>query len=138
MQNKYGSGNKEFKQINLSDTNVLGEDDFQFYSNTRVILILNCKALSSSLSEFAEQLAPSVDIVFPVIHDRFSEDGGFQELLEKYNVPFVGIGSRECQQAFDKYIASLELSKQGFVIVPSFLVQVFFLVKLLDNYCYYS
>uniref|UniRef100_A0A2N9JBR4 D-alanine--D-alanine ligase N-terminal domain-containing protein n=1 Tax=Fagus sylvatica TaxID=28930 RepID=A0A2N9JBR4_FAGSY len=55
-----------------------------------------------SLSEFAEHLAASVDIVFPVIHGRFGEDGGIQELLEEYNIPFVGTGSNECRQAFDK------------------------------------
>lgn len=91
-----------------------------------------------------------MDIVFPVIHGRFGEDGGIQvkywiisssiadahiifiyeviyyfsllkvrldkvlddiysytyclmqELLEKYNIPFVGTGSKECRQAFDK------------------------------------
>lgn len=26
----------------------------------------------------------------------------FQDLLEKYNVPFVGTRSNECRQAFDK------------------------------------
>uniref|UniRef100_A0A2N9FES5 D-alanine--D-alanine ligase N-terminal domain-containing protein n=1 Tax=Fagus sylvatica TaxID=28930 RepID=A0A2N9FES5_FAGSY len=56
------------------------------------ILILNLK----------EHLAASVDIVFPVIHGRFGEDGGIQELLEEYNIPFVGTGSNECRQAFDK------------------------------------
>jgi hypothetical protein len=54
------------------------------------------------LSEFAEHLAASVDIVFPVIHGRFGEDGGIQELLEEYSIPFVGTGSNECRQAFDK------------------------------------
>ncbi|XP_057435324.1 uncharacterized protein LOC130728018 isoform X2 [Lotus japonicus] len=71
----------------------------------------------------AEHLATSVDIVFPVIHGQFGEDGRIQELLEKYNVPYVGTGSKECCQAFDKYKASLELRKHGFVTVPSFLVQ---------------
>lgn len=80
-----------------------------------------------SWSDFAEHLAVSVDIVFPVIHGQFGEDGGiqvlyifqilvifsfsllcifsnmmFQEVLEKYNIPFVGTGSNECRQAFDK------------------------------------
>ncbi|KAI3689634.1 hypothetical protein L2E82_47598 [Cichorium intybus] len=49
-----------------------------------------------------EHLAASVDIVFPVIHGRFGEDGGIQELLEKSNVPFVGTRSKECRTAFHK------------------------------------
>ncbi|CAI0475691.1 unnamed protein product [Linum tenue] len=49
-----------------------------------------------------EHLAASVDIVFPVIHAQFGEDGGIQELLEKYNIHFVGTGSSQCRRAFDK------------------------------------
>ncbi|KAM1038336.1 hypothetical protein EV1_032673 [Malus domestica] len=98
----------------------------QVYSNTPADFDFKLESLAQgfrSLSDFAEHLAGSVDIVFPVIHGQFGEDGGIQELLEKYNVPFVGTGSSECCQAFDKYNASLELSKQGFITVPSCLVQ---------------
>ncbi|KAG6433724.1 hypothetical protein SASPL_105339 [Salvia splendens] len=42
---------------------------------------------------------------------------------ESSNIPFVGTRSNECRTAFDKYDASLELDRQGFVTVPSFLVQ---------------
>ncbi|WCJ27957.1 D-alanine--D-alanine ligase family [Euphorbia peplus] len=98
----------------------------QVYSNTPADFDFKLESLAqsfSSLCEFAEHLAASVDIVFPVIHGKFGEDGGIQELLEKYNIPFVGTGSSECRQAFDKYLASLELSKHGFVTVPNFLVE---------------
>ncbi|KAJ4841578.1 hypothetical protein Tsubulata_031085 [Turnera subulata] len=98
----------------------------QVYSNTPADFDFKLESLAqvfSSLDEFAEHLAASVDIVFPVIHGRYGEDGGIQELLEKHNVPFVGTGSSNCRKAFDKYDASLELSQQGFVTVPSYLVQ---------------
>ncbi|OVA12683.1 D-alanine--D-alanine ligase [Macleaya cordata] len=98
----------------------------QVYSNTPADFDFKLESLAQgfqSLSEFAEHLASSVDIVFPVIHGRFGEDGGIQELLEKANIPFVGTPSNECRRAFDKYDASLELNKQGFVTVPSFLVE---------------
>ena len=35
-----------------------------------------------SQSEFVQHLAASVDIVFPVIHGRFGEDGGVQVCLK--------------------------------------------------------
>ncbi|MCL7023324.1 hypothetical protein MKW94_028513 [Papaver nudicaule] len=98
----------------------------QMYSNTPADFDFKLESLAQgfqSLPEFAEHLASAVDIVFPVIHGRFGEDGGIQELLEKANVPFVGTSSNECRQAFDKYDASLELKRQGFVTVPSFLVE---------------
>ncbi|XP_057808252.1 uncharacterized protein LOC131022747 [Salvia miltiorrhiza] len=98
----------------------------QVYSNTPADFDFKLESLAQgfeSLSEFVKHLATSVDIVFPVIHGRFGEDGGIQELLEKSNIPFVGTQFKECRTAFDKYDASLELDRQGFVTVPSFVVQ---------------
>ncbi|KAL0450949.1 UNVERIFIED_CONTAM: D-alanine--D-alanine ligase [Sesamum latifolium] len=123
----------------------------QVYSNTPADFDFKLETLAQgfkSLSDFVEHLATSVDIVFPVIHGRFGEDGGIQELLEKSNIPFVGTPSNECRKAFDKILvvdlnsftgigigigkvtsalqnhdASLELDKQGFITVPNFLVQ---------------
>ncbi|XP_010921077.1 uncharacterized protein [Elaeis guineensis] len=108
------------------DLNAYAISPAQLYSNTPADFDFKLESLAQgfqSLSDFAAHLAVSVDIVFPVIHGRFGEDGGIQELFEKANVPFVGTSSYECCQAFDKYNASLELSNQGFVTVPSFLVQ---------------
>jgi len=98
----------------------------QVYSNTPSDFDFKLESLAqgfSSLSELAEHLVSAVDIVFPVIHGRFGEDGGIQELLESHNIPFVGTGSRECFRAFDKYEASLELKELGFMTVPNYLVQ---------------
>lgn len=98
----------------------------QVYSNTPADFDFKLESLArgfATLTEFVEHLAASVDIVFPVIHGRFGEDGGIQELLEKANVPFVGTRSKECRTAFDKYDASLELKRQGFITVPNFVLQ---------------
>lgn len=106
--------------------NAFGISSAQMYSNTPADFDFKVESLAQcfqSLSDFTEHLASSVDIVFPVIHGRFGEDGGIQEILENANIPFVGTPSDECRRAFDKFEASLELKKQGFVTVPSFLVQ---------------
>uniref|UniRef100_A0A0D9X375 ATP-grasp domain-containing protein n=1 Tax=Leersia perrieri TaxID=77586 RepID=A0A0D9X375_9ORYZ len=98
----------------------------QLYSNTPSDFDFKLESLAQgfqSLSDFAGHLAANVDIVFPVIHGKFGEDGGIQELLEEANVPFVGSPSKNCLTAFDKYNASLELSAQGFLTVPNFLVE---------------
>uniref|UniRef100_A0A0E0LQ36 ATP-grasp domain-containing protein n=1 Tax=Oryza punctata TaxID=4537 RepID=A0A0E0LQ36_ORYPU len=98
----------------------------QLYSNTPSDFDFKLESLAQgfqSLSDFAQHLAANVDIVFPVIHGKFGEDGGIQELLEKANVPFVGTPSKNCLLAFDKYNASLELNAQGFLTVPNFLVE---------------
>lgn len=109
-----------------SHLNAFSISTSQLYSNTPADFDFKLESLAQgfpSLSHFAEHLAASVDIVFPVIHGQFGEDGGIQELLEKSNVPFVGTGSKECRQSFDKYEASLELNRHRFITVPSFLVQ---------------
>ncbi|KAJ7516886.1 hypothetical protein O6H91_21G003100 [Diphasiastrum complanatum] len=76
-----------------------------------------------SHSEFVKHLKSSSDIVFPIIHGQFGEDGGIQELLEAGGVPFVGTGAAAARRAFDKYEASSELSRQGFATLPIFLLQ---------------
>uniref|UniRef100_A0A1D1Y463 D-alanine--D-alanine ligase A n=1 Tax=Anthurium amnicola TaxID=1678845 RepID=A0A1D1Y463_9ARAE len=98
----------------------------QLYSNTPADFDFKLESLAQgfqSLPEFAEHLSHTVDIVFPVIHGRFGEDGGIQEILERANIPFIGTHSRECRKAFDKYDASLELNRHGFITVPCFLVK---------------
>ncbi|KAF3682467.1 hypothetical protein FXO38_01283 [Capsicum annuum] len=109
-----------------SNLNAFAISTAQVYSNTPADFDFKLESLAQgfrSLSDFTEHLASSVDIVFPVIHGRFGEDGGIQELMERSNIPFVGTGSTQCQKAFDKYDASVELDRQGFVTVPNFLIQ---------------
>ncbi|XP_078166190.1 D-alanine-D-alanine ligase family [Carex rostrata] len=109
-----------------SDLNAYAISSAQLYCNTPADFDFKLESLAQgfkSLDEFVEHLAMSVDIVFPVIHGKFGEDGGIQELLEKANVPFVGTSSECCRRAFDKYNASLELKTLGFATVPNFLVE---------------
>ncbi|KAI3474380.1 hypothetical protein Pfo_029241, partial [Paulownia fortunei] len=60
----------------------------QVYSNTPADFDFKLESLAQgfkSLSDFVDHLATSVDIVFPVIHGRFGEDGGIQ-----YGLNFIG------------------------------------------------
>ncbi|CAM8968148.1 unnamed protein product [Rhodiola kirilowii] len=91
-----------------------------------ITLILSSMHMAYLLLRYTQtlhQISISNLKALPMIHGQFGEDGGIQGLLEKFNVPFVGTGSRECRQAFDKHEASMELSRQGFITVPNFLVQ---------------
>ncbi|GLJ38718.1 hypothetical protein SUGI_0789120 [Cryptomeria japonica] len=98
----------------------------QMYSNTPADFDFKLSSLAEgfkSMSEFMEHLTSSTDIVFPLIHGQFGEDGSIQELLEKAGIPFVGTGSKESRRAFDKYNASMELNNHKFVTIPNFLAQ---------------
>ncbi len=48
---------------------------------------------------------PAVDVVFPVLHGTYGEDGTVQGLLEMANLPYVGCGVLASAAAMDKALA---------------------------------
>jgi D-alanine--D-alanine ligase len=64
----------------------------------------------------------TADLVFPVMHGAFGEDGQVQALLERAGVPYVGTGAEACATAFDKFKAKQALDAHGIGAVPSVLV----------------
>jgi D-alanine--D-alanine ligase len=67
----------------------------------------------------AVQLFESVDVVFPVLHGRFGEDGTIQGLLEMAGVPYVGAGVFASAAAMDKQQAKI-LSRSAGLNVGDF------------------
>ncbi len=65
-----------------------------------------------------------MDIVFPIIHGKYGEDGQLQAFLEKHKIPFIGSSSKTCEKMFNKLKASLMLKQAGFATIP---------IKLLKN-----
>lgn len=53
------------------------------------------------------------DVVFPVLHGEFGEDGQVQEILEKRGLPFVGSGSAASKIAIDKVETKKHWLKAG-------------------------
>jgi D-alanine-D-alanine ligase len=56
---------------------------------------------------------PPVDVVFPVLHGRFGEDGTIQGLLELAGVPYVGPGVFASAAAMDKEFTKKLLHAEG-------------------------
>lgn len=48
---------------------------------------------------------PAVDVIFPVLHGPFGEDGTVQGLLEMANLPYVGCGVLSSAVSMDKEVA---------------------------------
>jgi D-alanine--D-alanine ligase len=92
----------------------------QLYSNTPSDFDFKLKEISFLLSEkaFIERLE-EVDLVFPIIHGTYGEDGKIQDLLEKNQIPFIGSSSAVCRSVFDKYEARKILEKKGYPVFPS-------------------
>lgn len=57
-----------------------------------------------------------LDVVFPVLHGPYGEDGTVQGLLELANVPYVGAGVLASAVGMDKAIAKLVFAAKGLPI----------------------
>ena len=55
----------------------------------------------------------ALDVVFPVVHGPYGEDGTLQGLLELVNVPYVGAGVLGSAVAMDKAVAKTLIAARG-------------------------
>jgi D-alanine-D-alanine ligase len=53
------------------------------------------------------------DVIFPVLHGAFGEDGQLQEILEARGLPFVGSGSKAARLGMDKVETKRAWEKAG-------------------------
>jgi D-alanine-D-alanine ligase len=63
--------------------------------------------------ERAGEVFSGVDVVFPVLHGPFGEDGTIQGLLEMAGVPYVGAGVLASAAAMDKEFTKKLLAAEG-------------------------
>ncbi len=69
-----------------------------------------------SLGEGAGQVLATVDVVFPVLHGPYGEDGTIQGLLELAGVPYVGAGVLASATGMDKEFTKKLLAADGLPI----------------------
>ena len=65
-----------------------------------------------------ERSLGNVDVVFPILHGRFGEDGTVQGLLELLGMPYVGAGVLMSAMAMDKHTTKSVLRSAGVPVVP--------------------
>ncbi|MBX3023281.1 D-alanine--D-alanine ligase [bacterium] len=65
---------------------------------------------------------PDLDLVFPVLHGPYGEDGTIQGLLDSFDVPYVGVGVLAAAVCMDKDVCKRLLRDAGIDIVPYVLV----------------
>ena len=58
------------------------------------------------------------DVVFPVLHGTYGEDGTVQGLLDLANIPYVGAGVASSAAAMDKAIMRALFAQAGLPLVP--------------------
>ncbi|WP_323055590.1 D-alanine--D-alanine ligase family protein [Mycobacterium pinniadriaticum] len=69
-----------------------------------------------SLGEAAGEVLTSVDVVFPILHGPYGEDGTIQGLLELAGVPYVGAGVFASAAGMDKEFTKKLLAAAGLPI----------------------
>ncbi|HVV24732.1 MAG TPA: D-alanine--D-alanine ligase family protein [Pseudonocardiaceae bacterium] len=68
--------------------------------------------------ERAGEVLGGIDVVFPVLHGAFGEDGTIQGLLEMAGIPYVGAGVLASAVAMDKEFGKKLLTAEGLPIAP--------------------
>ena len=63
-----------------------------------------------------------LDVVFPVLHGPYGEDGTIQGLLDTFDVPYVGVGVLAAAVCMDKDVCKRLLRDAGIDVVPWTLV----------------
>ncbi len=69
-----------------------------------------------SLGQGAPEVLAAVDVVFPVLHGPYGEDGTIQGLLELAGVPYVGAGVLASASGMDKEFTKKLLAAEGLPI----------------------
>lgn len=64
-----------------------------------------------------------VDVVFPLLHGPFGEDGTIQGMLELSDVPYVGSGVLASAVGMDKHVMKIVLAGAGLPVARHVLVQ---------------
>jgi D-alanine-D-alanine ligase len=80
------------------------------------------EAAGTELAVRPEQGVRGVDVVFPILHGPFGEDGTVQGLFELADLPYVGSGVLASALAMDKAMAKVVLAQAGLPQAPYLVV----------------
>src|SRR3990167_4699804 len=98
----------------------------QLYSNTPSDFDFKLQQTAMPLNEATlVSLLKTTDIVFPVMHGPFGEDGEIQGFLEGHELPFIGSQPEVCKKAFDKFNANELIRDHGFFALPSVVLKLY-------------
>jgi D-alanine-D-alanine ligase len=71
-------------------------------------------------SESPQTVIERLDVVFPVLHGPYGEDGVIQGYLEALDVPYVGSGVAASAIGMDKVAMRRALTAEGIPVVPAY------------------
>ena len=78
--------------------------------------------IKAGIVKSSGDLLDSVDVIFPMLHGPFGEDGTIQGLCEIAGVPYVGSGVLASAVAMDKSFAKPIFASHGLAVAPGVVV----------------
>ncbi len=100
-------------------------EDFPLHivNGTLPVIPEDAPAVVADVAGFSVGGVPlNIDIVFPVLHGPYGEDGTIQGMLEMANLPYVGSGVLASAVAMDKSFAKPIFASQGIKVAEGFTV----------------
>jgi D-alanine-D-alanine ligase len=101
---------------------IQGPDQLPEVDTDRPVLSVHHPAADGSLTVHqpgeAPQALDSVDVVFPVLHGPWGEDGTIQGLMEISDVRYVGSGVTASAVGMDKHFMKVVLESAGLPVLP--------------------
>ncbi|HEX8288481.1 MAG TPA: D-alanine--D-alanine ligase family protein [Pyrinomonadaceae bacterium] len=96
---------ESFELLTAETRQLLAEDSAN-YPKTDVALLgdTRFKGLTKLDTADGEERLAELDVIFPVLHGTYGEDGTIQGLLEMANIPFVGCGVLASSCGMDKVV----------------------------------
>ena len=118
----YGGPSSEHEVSCSSAKNILEHIDRNLYEVLPVYITKNCyyeiDGVLFDEEEGVEELKKrKMDVVFPLVHGAYGEDGVLQKKLEDNNIPFVGSSSKVSATAINKSKTN-ELLHQNAIAIP--------------------
>jgi len=89
------------------------------YEGTEVCLLPGAKGRLLALEGVGAREIAAVDVLFPVLHGLYGEDGSIQGLTQMVGVPLVGCGILGSANAIDKDFAKRLLREAGLPVARS-------------------
>jgi D-alanine-D-alanine ligase len=87
-------------------------------ASSRELTVTDTSTELSGTASSGERSLGDVDVVFPILHGRFGEDGTIQGLLELVGLPYVGNGVLASAIGMDKHVTKTVLEGAGIAVAP--------------------
>ncbi|MEL6591447.1 MAG: D-alanine--D-alanine ligase [Bacteroidota bacterium] len=98
----------------------LSEETLDFAAQGKALCLLPGFAERQIRYLEGEESFPQIEVVFPITHGPYGEDGSLQGLLRHLNLPFVGPGVLGSAAAMDKDVSKRLLSEADLLVADGF------------------